>query len=422
MTESIAVLNLKPSDPATYRDIMQQRDEYRMQQNAMAQKQQALQRQNAMAEQTMQIQREKAAREAAMAVPQLAEAQSKAGSARVDFMVKAVGHALHTSVNNPTDETLDQAAATLAGIGLNPAEIEREIMPIKQLPLDQRKGALMQSILSDPNSKTAFEATLPKLVEVRRGDRIDQLDKNPLSSTFNQVVRSDMVGMTPAQAFRAGRVGQPNMAAPAAGGGGGGGGGVPSGRGGGGGVSSGRGGKSAGGARAKATADPATADARAIAVQNLYDVIEEAHRKGHLVSEDQSYVANRAQEVLAGRTYLPGGTAKKTSLDSIDAAANQLLRMYTQKGTSGTLNTKPEQEAFLRSVGGGNTTYDARMKTIRNFAKQNGIQLNDYAAGKTRSAVAAPAKPAANIGAPPQGVSADEWKHMTPEERKLWAK
>lgn len=47
MTESIAVLNLKPSDPATYRDIMQQRDEYRVQQNAMAQKQ-LQQQQNAM--------------------------------------------------------------------------------------------------------------------------------------------------------------------------------------------------------------------------------------------------------------------------------------------------------------------------------------------------------------------------------------
>jgi hypothetical protein len=173
--------------------------------NMMAQ-QQAAQRQNAIAEQTMQIQRAKEARETAMAGPQLAEAQSKAGSARMDFALKALGRALHTSVNNPTDETLDRAAMTLAEIGLNPAEIDRELSPIKQLPLEQRKGALMQSILSDPDSKAAFEATLPKLVEVRRGDRIDQLDKNPLSSTFNQVVRSDMVGMTPAQANPAGRL------------------------------------------------------------------------------------------------------------------------------------------------------------------------------------------------------------------------
>ena len=168
----------------------------------MMMQQQAMQRQNAIAEQTMQIQRAKESREAALAAPQLAEAQSKAGSAREDFVVKAVGHALHTSVNNPTDETLDQAAATLAGIGLNPAEIDREITPIKQLPLDQRKGALMQSILSDPSSKAAFEATLPKPKELRLGDRIVLVDENPLSSTFNQPIRSEMVGVSPNTVFK----------------------------------------------------------------------------------------------------------------------------------------------------------------------------------------------------------------------------
>jgi type II secretory pathway pseudopilin PulG len=177
--------------------------------NMMSQ-QQAAQRQNALAEQTMQIQKAEEARKTAMAAPQLAEAQSKAGSARMDFMVKAVGHALHTSVNNPTDETLDQAATTLAGIGLSPAEIDREITPIKQLPLDQRKAALMQSILSDPNSKAAFEATLPKPVQMKLGDRVVTVDQNPLSSTFNQPIRTDVVGMTPAQANPAGKVVQDN--------------------------------------------------------------------------------------------------------------------------------------------------------------------------------------------------------------------
>ena len=172
----------------------------------MVAQQQAAQRQNAIAEQTMQIQRAKEARETAMAGPQLEKAQSEAGAARMDLVTKAVGHALHTSVNNPTDETLDQAAATLAGIGLNPAEIDREIMPIKQLPLDQRKGALMQSILSDPNSKAAFEATLPKPKEMRLGDRTILIDENPLSSTFNQPIRTEMVGMTPAQANPTGKV------------------------------------------------------------------------------------------------------------------------------------------------------------------------------------------------------------------------
>lgn len=126
--------------------------------------------------------------------------------------------------------------------------------------------------------------------------------------------------------------------------------------------------------------------ARDTAVQNLYDAIVNAQKKGHLTSEKQSYVANRAQEALRGRTYLPGGTAQKTSLDDIDTAATQLLRMFIQKGTSGTLNTKAEQDNFMRSVGGADASYETRLKTIRNFAKQNGIPLAETAAAKPKAA------------------------------------
>lgn len=127
--------------------------------------------------------------------------------------------------------------------------------------------------------------------------------------------------------------------------------------------------------------------ARDTAVQNLYDAVQNAQKKGHLTSEKQSFVGNRAQEILRGRAYLPGGTAQKTSLDNIDAAATQLLRQFIQKGTSGTLNTKVEQENFLKSVGGGDATYETRLRTIRNFAKQNGIKLNESGAAKPKTAV-----------------------------------
>jgi hypothetical protein len=130
---------------------------------------------------------------------------------------------------------------------------------------------------------------------------------------------------------------------------------------------------------------PEKRKARAAAVQDLYDAVEEAKKKGHLVASDKSYIANRAQEALRGRTYLPGGTAQKTSLDSIEAAAAQLLRLFIEKGTSGTMNAVKEQELFLRSVGGADSTYETRLKTIRNFAKQNDIPLNDTAAAKPKA-------------------------------------
>lgn len=125
--------------------------------------------------------------------------------------------------------------------------------------------------------------------------------------------------------------------------------------------------------------------ARDTAAQNLYDAIVAAQKKGHLTSESKSFVGNRAQELLRGRTYLPGGTAQKTSLDDIDTAATQLLRMFIQKGTSGTLNTKAEQDNFMRSVGGADASYETRLKTIRNFAKQNGIPLVETAATKPKA-------------------------------------
>jgi len=157
---------------------------------------------------------------------------------------------------------------------------------------------------------------------------------------------------------------------------------------------------------------PENKRARDAAVQDLYNAIEEAQAKGHLVSDKRSYISNRAQELRQGRTYLPGGTEQKTSVDDISSAATQLLRMFIQKGTSGTLNTKAEQDMFLKSVGGADSTYETRLKTIRNFAKQNGIKLNETAAADASSA--------APIGPPPPGVPAAEWKAMSPEDRKLW--
>ena len=157
--------------------------------------------------------------------------------------------------------------------------------------------------------------------------------------------------------------------------------------------------------------------ARDTAVQDLLNAVEAAQKKGHLVSEKQSYIANRAAELRRGRPYAPGGTAQKTSQDNIDAAATQLLRLFIEKGTSGTLNTKVEQENFLKGVGGADSTYETRLQTIRNFARQNGIKLNEAGTAKPKAQTPRAATPTTKA---PAGVSAAEWNAMTPAERKLW--
>ena len=159
--------------------------------------------------------------------------------------------------------------------------------------------------------------------------------------------------------------------------------------------------------------------ARDTAVQNLFDDIQAAQKKGHLVSEKQSYIANRATELRQGRTYAPGGTAQKTSQDKINATATQLLRQFIQEGTSGTLNTKPEQENFLKGVGGGDSTYETRIDTLRNFAKQNGIKINEGGAAKSKAQTPKVATPTTKA---PPGISPEDWKYMSPAERKLWVK
>jgi len=153
--------------------------------------------------------------------------------------------------------------------------------------------------------------------------------------------------------------------------------------------------------------------ARDRAVQDLYDAVVEAQKKGHLVSDKQSYMANRAQELRQGRAYLPGGTEQKSSVDTIEATAAQLLRQLIEKGTSGTLNALGEQKLFLRSVGGADSTYETRMKTIRNFAKQNGIALNDYADDEPQAS-------GAKTSAPPSAAIQMLRKNPTPAERKLF--
>ena len=137
---------------------------------------------------------------------------------------------------------------------------------------------------------------------------------------------------------------------------------------------------------AKGDISPEKIKARDLAVQDLYNAVVEAERKGHLVSDKQSYVANRAAELRQGRPYVPGGTAQKTSLDNIEANAAQLLRQIIQEGTSGTLNAVAEQKLFLKGVGGADSTYETRLRTIRNFAKQNGIKLNEGGATKPKAA------------------------------------
>jgi hypothetical protein len=168
---------------------------------------------------------------------------------------------------------------------------------------------------------------------------------------------------------------------------------------------------------AKGDISPEKRKARDLAVQDLYNAVVEAERKGHLVSDKQSYVANRAAELRQGRPYVPGGTAQKTSLDNIEANAAQLLRQIIQEGTSGTLNAVAEQKLFLKGVGGADSTYETRLRTIRNFAKQNGIKLNEAGTAKPKAQAPRAATPTTKA---PAGVSAAEWNAMTPAERKLW--
>ena len=149
-------------------------------------------------------------------------------------------------------------------------------------------------------------------------------------------------------------------------------------------------------AATKATAAPEanqsgkTEPEMASAVQHLYDLIQDAHKKGHITAGDQSWVANRMQEATVGRPWLPGGTAQKTSLDSIDKTAKQIMRLSIKPGTSGTLRAVAEQQMFLQSVGGGDASYETRLDAVRQFAEQHGIKLKGQGSTATESSTGDP--------------------------------
>jgi hypothetical protein len=174
--------------------------------NMMAQ-QQAAQRQNAIAEQTMQIQRQREARETAMAGPQLAEAQSKAGSAQVKYATDFF-NASAVSLSNAQDA--QQAVA----VGTRLKQLFPE--PAFKQVVDQSLASIPQDPAQFPNWR---EQILTQALDAK--DRLEQVTQTQDLGGSTRVLTRPKYGsapftvapgseaqktMTPAQANPAGKL------------------------------------------------------------------------------------------------------------------------------------------------------------------------------------------------------------------------
>jgi hypothetical protein len=424
------------------------------------------------------------------------QATTQANEANMKFMTMAVGHTLQSAVQNPTDETLMSAKQNLVRLGVNPADVDQELAPIMSMPVEQRGQALLQKILSDPNSKVAYEATLPKGTHVNLGGTTAFIDTNPLSPTYNQKISELSNTVSPNTIYQAAhpnlqhvegqngiysfnpRTGTaaPVMVGNAPSSGGGAGiqpgqygsyiensakqlnpglvvsgrartpernaqvGGVPNSyhltdnardlqpaqgqtldqlaaslaplkqqgfdvmieRGknhvhvepgpgmhaqAGGAAPSGQGmqlqGKNA--AKANEAASPEMAQL----AQHMYNLIEDAHDKGHIPSNDKTWVANTEQAIRNYSQRIPGAVAQKTSLDKMSKTGHQIMQTILRSpGQAGPLRTVTAQNMFLQSVGADpSSSYEARLDAIRSFAAQHGIKIQERSRGGQYEAV-----------------------------------
>lgn len=119
---------------------------------------------------------------------------------------------------------------------------------------------------------------------------------------------------------------------------------------------------------------------------------------------------------------------QQQSRSDMQAAANIIL-----KSRSGAAVTEPEQQRFLREVATGKGMSEEAMRhgwasLRKNFdikkgnlvASANDAVLGEYNKRSPLQLSRGKAAGAAGAGSPPAGVTAAEWAHMSPEDRKLF--
>lgn len=137
------------------------------------------------------------------------------------------------------------------------------------------------------------------------------------------------------------------------------------------------------------------------------------------ISNALSYVAGTGVGQIAGRV---AGTEEQVERDVISSARNQILNaVKNATGMSAQqLNSNVEFTSWLRSLTDPTVSYEANQRILDNLEKfiaSGGKYSERKQSGsvtRSTSGQAAAERPA------PKGVDPEDWKFMTPEERKLW--
>jgi hypothetical protein len=137
------------------------------------------------------------------------------------------------------------------------------------------------------------------------------------------------------------------------------------------------------------------------------------------ISNALSYVAGTGVGQIAGRV---AGTEEQVERDVISSARNQILNaVKNATGMSAQqLNSNVEFSSWLKSLTDPTVSYEANQRILDNLEKF--IASGGKYSERKQSGSVTPAtsgQSAAERPAP-KGVDPEDWKFMTPEERKLW--
>lgn len=125
------------------------------------------------------------------------EAETAAKRAEVqDKQLRALGIGLTNVKDNPTDEALNRAFATLEATGVNTAPFRAQFT--QEPSIEARKQIIMNYATSHPEGRAALEFVRPKPEKVDLKDRVAFIDTNPNSPTYGKEVRpAEKVGVAP---------------------------------------------------------------------------------------------------------------------------------------------------------------------------------------------------------------------------------
>lgn len=126
----------------------------------------------------------------------MAAQRAQREQATMQGRTRALGLALSTVLDDPSDERLNIAFSILDATGVNTAALRQQFAA---MPIEQRRRVIQTYATGSEEGRKSLEFVTPKPERQDLGDRIAVVDMNPNSPTFRRELQSLPKGATPAR-------------------------------------------------------------------------------------------------------------------------------------------------------------------------------------------------------------------------------